>query len=145
MQGNLGGMKMVEFKLNIGDPKTKKTLKKDVKDAEAEVFLGKKIGDKVKGDGFGLSGYEFEITGGSDYTGTPMRKDIQGNQRKKILIVSGVGIRKNRKGRRVRRTLAGNTIHDKTAQINLKVTKHGNTPLFEEPKEEPKEEAKKEE
>ena len=131
---------MAEFKLNIGDPKSKKTLKRDVKDEEADVFLGKKIGDKVKGDSFGLQGYEFEITGGSDFTGTPMRKDIQGVQRNKILIVSGVGIRKNRKGRRVRKTLAGNTIHEKTAQINLKATKHGNAPLYEEPK---AEEAKK--
>ena len=132
---------MAEFKLNIGDPKSKKTLKRDVKDEEADVFLGKKIGDKVKGDSFGLQGYEFEITGGSDFTGTPMRKDIQGVQRNKILIVSGVGIRKNRKGRRVRKTLAGNTIHEKTAQINLKATKQGNAPLYEEPK---AEEAKKE-
>lgn len=136
---------MAEFKLNIGDPKSKKTIKKDVKDAEADVFLGKKIGDKVKGDSFGLPGYEFEITGGSDFTGTPMRKDIQGVSRKKILIVSGVGIRKNRKGRRVRRNLAGNTIYEKTAQVNLKATKQGSTPLFEESKEPKTDEAKKEE
>ncbi len=142
---------MAEFKLNIGDPKSKKTLKKDVKDAEAEVFLGKKIGDKVKGDSFGLSGYEFEVTGGSDYAGFPMRKDVLGTARKKILIVSGTGIRKNVDGRKLRRNIAGNTIHSRTAQINLKVLKQGKTPLFEEEKaaeakeEKPKAEEKKEE
>jgi len=125
---------MAEFKLNIGDPKSKKTLKKEVKDDDAEIFRGKKIGDKFSGEGIGLPGYEFEITGGSDYTGVPMRRDVQGIARKRVLIVSGIGIRKNRAGRKVRRTVAGNTISGKTAQINLKVIKHGKTPLFEEEK-----------
>ena len=125
---------MAEFKLNIGDPKIKKTLKKEVKDNEAEIFLQKKIGDKVQGNSFGLEGYEFEITGGSDYAGFPMRKDVQGGTRKKILIVKGTGIRKNRDGRKIRKTVAGNAITSKTAQINLKVLKHGKTSLFEEPK-----------
>ncbi len=124
---------MAEFKLNIGDSKSKKTLKKDAKDNEAEIFLGKKIGDKVSGEPIGLPGYEFEITGGSDNTGFPMRRDVQGTARKKILIVSGTGIRKNLKGRKVRKLVAGNTVFSKTAQINLKVTKWGKTPLFEEP------------
>lgn len=130
---------MVEFKLNIGDPKSKKSIKREVKDSETDAFFGKKIGDKVKGDSFGLSGYEFEVTGGSDYTGVPMRKDVLGTQRQRILIVSGTGIRKNRKGRRIRKTMAGNTVYDRTAQINLKVLKAGKDSLFEEEKkEEPK-------
>lgn len=125
---------MAEFKLNIGDPKSKKTLKKEVKDADSDVFRGKKIGDKIPGESLGMPGYEFELTGGSDYTGVPMRKDVQGTARKRILIVNGIGIRKNRAGRKVRRTVAGNTVSAKTAQINLKVVKYGKTPLFEEEK-----------
>ena len=125
---------MAEFKLNIGDPKSKKTLKKDVKEAEAEVFIGKKIGDSIKGDLFGLTGYELVVTGGSDSAGFPMRKDVEGGARKKVLIVKGIGIRKNEDGRKVRRTVAGNTVTSKTVQINLKVTKAGKTPLFEEEK-----------
>ena len=136
---------MVEYKLNIGDAKSKKTLKKDVKDAEAEVFQGKKIGDTIKGDLFGLNGYELTITGGSDSAGFPMRRDVMGGSRKKILIVKGTGLRKNEAGRKVRRTVAGNTITAKTVQINLKVTKAGKTPLFEEPKPEAPAEDKAEE
>lgn len=138
---------MAQIKLNIGDPKSKKTLSKEVKDQDAERFFGKKIGDKISGELIELPGYEFEITGGSDFAGFPMRRDVSGTQRKKVLIVSGVGIRKNRKGRRARITVAGNTVFDKTAQVNLKVVKSGKTPLFEEEKpaeEAPKEEAKKE-
>lgn len=140
-QGNLGRkQKMAELKLNIGDPKSKKTLQKDAKDAEAEAFMGKKIGETVTGEAIDLPGYEFEITGGSDSTGFPMRKDVQGTARRKILIVSGTGIRKNVKGRKIRKTVAANTIHPKTAQVNLKVTNWGKTPLFEEPKAEGSEE-----
>ena len=127
---------MVEFKLNIGDPSSKKTLKAEVKDKETQVFLGKKIGDTVSGSTFGFEGYDFLITGGSDDAGFPMRKDVQGYQRRKILIVSGTGLRKNVRGRRLRRSVAGNTIYSKTAQINLKVVKTGAKPLFEEPKQE---------
>ncbi|MBW2990954.1 30S ribosomal protein S6e [Candidatus Woesearchaeota archaeon] len=144
----------MEFKLSIGDPKTGKTVKKVISDKQAEVFLKKRIGEKLNGDDIGFAGYEFEITGGSDYCGFPMRRDVRGTARKRILIVSGVGIRKNkksRKGKKIRRTVAGNTIYSRTAQINLKILKYGAKPLAEEKKEEkpaeseaPKEAEKKE-
>ncbi len=127
---------MAELKVNIGDKQSKKTAQKELKEGEVKPLIGKKIGDKVKGDSIGFEGYEFEVTGGSDHTGFPMRKDVQGASRKKILIVKGIGIRKNRDGRKVRRTVAGNTIHEGTAQVNLKVTKAGKKSLFEETKEE---------
>jgi small subunit ribosomal protein S6e len=130
---------MAEIKLNIGDPKSKRTLTKAVADSAAEVFMGKKIGDKVAGDSFDLPGYEFEIKGGSDNAGFPMRKDNRGTARKKILMVGGVGLRHNVEGRKVRKSVAGNTVFAKTAQINLKVLKHGKTPLFEEKAAEKKE------
>jgi len=136
---------MVEFKINIGDPKTGKTVQKVVSGDQAQAFLKKRIGEKVSGDLIGFPGYEFEISGGSDYCGFPMRRDVRGTARKKVLIVSGVGIRKNVPGRKVRKTVAGNTVYSKTAQINLKVLKQGAQPLVEEKKEggeEKKEEAK---
>jgi small subunit ribosomal protein S6e len=127
---------MAEIKLNIGDPKSKKTLTKAVTDSETDVFMNKAIGQKVNGDSFGFAGYEFEITGGSDNAGFPMRRDVKGIMRKRILMVKGVGLRKNVEGRKVRKSVAGNTVYAKTAQINLKVLKHGHTPLFVEKKEE---------
>ena len=120
---------MVEFKLVIGDPKTGKCHQRVVKDDEAKPFLGKIIGDKVKGDGAGLAGYEFEITGGSDYCGFPMRKDTIGTGRKKVLSTRGFGIKTVNKGTRVRKTFAGNTIHAQTSQINLKILTYGKAKL----------------
>lgn len=127
---------MAKVKLNIGNPKTKNTVSKDLDDIN--VLVGKKIGDEVKGDSIGFDGYKFLITGGSDHSGFPMRKDVQGSSRRKVLITGGVGLRKNKKGNRRRRTVAGNTIYEKTAQVNLKVLKAGKKPLVE--KEEEKEE-----
>ncbi len=97
----------MEFKVNFGDPKTGKTVKKVISDKEAEFFLKKRIGDKVKGDNFGFEGYEFEITGGSDYCGFPMRQDVIGASRKRILIVGGVGLRKNKKSRKGKKVIEG--------------------------------------
>jgi small subunit ribosomal protein S6e len=130
----------MEFKVNIGDPKTGKTVQKVVSGKEADAFLKHKIGDKISGDVIGFAGYEFEITGGSDYCGFPMRRDVRGTARKKVLIVGGVGLRHNVRGRKVRKTVAGNTVYSKTAQINLKVLKLGAQPLVEEKKEAPAEE-----
>ncbi len=122
----------MEFKVNIGDPKTGKTVQKVVSGDHAQALLKKKIGEKISGEAIGFPGYEFEITGGSDYCGFPMRRDVRGSARKKVLIVSGVGIRKNVRGRKIRKTVAGNTVYSKTAQINLKTLKQGEKPLIEE-------------
>ena len=123
---------MVEFKLVIADPKTGKCVQKTVSEKAAESFLGFKIGDKINGEVIDLTGYEFEMTGGSDYCGFPMRKGIQG-ARKKILIQQGVGFKGGRKGMYVRKTVCGEAVHDKVTQINLKVVKYGKKALDEAP------------
>lgn len=133
---------MVEYKLVLNDPKTAKSYQREVKDNEADFFKGKKIGETVKGDNFGLAGYEFVISGGSDKSGFPMRFDVDSATKKKILAVKGVGIKNKRKGMKVRKTVAGNTIGNETVQINLKVTKAGKEKLGGEPEGENTEEKK---
>jgi len=128
---------MVTFKVVIGTKKGK-CIQKEIAEPDSKNIIGKKIGETIKGELLGLTGYEFEITGGSDHAGFPMRKDIQGTGRKRILSVQGIGMKKRRKGQRQRKTVCGNTIHTKTSQINIKITKEGKTPL-EEPKKETQE------
>ena len=110
---------MAGFKLVISDPKTGKSYQREAKDDAAKSLMGLKIGDTVKGELIDLTGYEFELTGGSDHTGFPMRKDVIGPRRKRVLVTKGFGLRKSPKGGRFRRTVAGNTVHEKTAQVNL--------------------------
>ncbi len=119
---------MAEFKAVIG-LKSGKCVQKEIKEDQAKPLLGMKIGDKVNGNEIGFEGYEFEITGGSDYCGFPMRKDVDGQARKRILAIGGVGLKKAGKGIRQRKTVCGNTIHAKIAQVNLKVLKEGKESL----------------
>jgi len=63
---------MAEFKLVISDPKTGKSTQKEVQDANAKKLMGLKIGQTFKGEIIDLTGYEFEIRGGSDSAGFMM-------------------------------------------------------------------------
>jgi small subunit ribosomal protein S6e len=146
---------MVEFKLVLGT-KDGKSFQKEIKSPEADAFLKKRIGDKVSGDSLGFAGYEFEITGGSDKCGFPMRKGIQ-EPRKRVLISGGVGfcgkkrkLRKSSKSRSTQKglikrlTVCGEMITKIIHQVNLKVLKEGTQKLESAPAEEVKEEEKKE-
>ena len=135
---------MATFKLVLGF-KNGSCFQREVKEADAAYFLGKKVGDKVQGSHFGLEGYEFLISGGSDHAGFPMRRDVGGAARKRIFAVEGIGLKKRGKGVKYRFTVAGNTVHEKTAQINLKVLKEGKEKFEAPKKEEEKKEAKVEE
>ena len=126
---------MAEVKIVIGE-KTGKSYQKNIESPEP--LIGRVLGETLKGDIIGFSGYEFLITGGSDHCGVPMRKDIKGARRARILAHSGVGIKIKEKGKLIRKAVIGNTIGEKIAQINLKVTKQGTKKLDEifNPKEE---------
>ena len=140
---------MASFKLCISDPSTGKTFQREVKDNAASPFIGLNIGENIKGESFEISGYEFMITGGSDYCGFPMRKGILG-LRKSLTVYGGVGFRGAAKGIKRRKTVCGHKIHERISQINLKVVKQGpkklaeifGAPEKEEAKESKKEEAK---
>ena len=116
---------MVEFKLTINDVKTGKSYKKQISETESDFFIGKKLGEKISGNSFGFSGYEFEIRGGSDNAGFPLRADIEGSGRKRPLFVRGVGGRPKERGINQRKTVRGNIIDSDTSQINLKIEKEG--------------------
>ncbi len=119
---------MANFKIVISDPKTSKSYQKEIEEHQSQL-IGKKIGDKFKGDVLGLTGYELQITGGSDKDGFPMRKDVDGVARKKIVISKGVGFHSKKRGERKRRSIRGNTISTAIAQINTKVVAYGNQPI----------------
>ncbi|QQG38854.1 MAG: 30S ribosomal protein S6e [Candidatus Woesearchaeota archaeon] len=117
---------MAEVKLVLGS----KTGKSYQAVSNLDSFLNKKIGDKLTNlEGF--SGYEFEIKGGSDTSGFPMRRDIEGPGRRKPLLTSGAGVKIENRGEKRRKTIRGNTISLDTAQINLKVLTEGKKSLEE--------------
>lgn len=110
------------FKINIGDKG--KSWKFET---ESDHLNGKSLGDKIHGQELksDLEGYELEISGGSDIAGFPLYKDLEGIGLKKFLFIKGWGMRDNRKGVRLKKTVRGKTISNKVIQINFKVLKHG--------------------
>ena len=115
------------IKIVIGT-KSGKTFQKELTSEEAESLYGKILGEELNGELFGLSGVKLSITGGSDAQGFPMRKDLPGTRRKKLLITKSLGFKGTLRGKRfgglrVKRSVSGNTVHEKTHQLNLKVTK----------------------
>lgn len=135
------------FKLVINNKEM--AYSKELNDQESQEFIGKKIKDKVSGNNFGFNGYEFEIMGGSDKQGFPMRFDLPGSARKRLLLSQGPCVKIKRKGMRRRKTCRGRIISEEIKQINIKVLKEGENKLVdmfpkkeEEKKETPKEEVK---
>ena len=122
---------MVEFKAVINDVKTGKSYQVPVTGHHANSLIGKKIGDVVDGIFVGLPGYKLTITGGSDKDGFPMRKDLPGVKRRKLLLTRGVGFNSAEPGLRKRKSVRGNTISPDTIQLNMKVTGPGSKPIEE--------------
>ncbi|KKK43514.1 hypothetical protein LCGC14_1032120 [marine sediment metagenome] len=124
----------IVYKLNISGGKQGlgKGLSKLIEIDEKKFrFDGMKIGEVIKGGLIGFPNYEFEITGGSDSSGFPMRKDVHGPVKKRILLSKrGIGYKPKRAGERRKRTVRGNEVTFDMTLINLKVVKYGEAELF---------------
>lgn len=132
------------MRIVISDPKTGKSYQAEIpSDREFEI-VGKKIGEVIDGSLVEAGGYKLELTGGSDGSGFPMRPDVKGGGRKKVLITKGVAFSTKRKGERKRRYVLGDTYSAQVVQVNAKIAEYGPTSLDEllGKKEEKKEEKK---
>ena len=109
---------MPEFKVVVSDPTTRKSKQVEVKGEEAQRLIGLKIGDVFDGEIVGLPGKKLKITGGSDRSGFPMRPDLPGGAKRRILISQPPGFHPREKGERRRKTVRGNTITEEIVQIN---------------------------
>jgi small subunit ribosomal protein S6e len=109
---------LANFKLTISDIKGK-SLSKELKESDANPLLGLQLGNEADATVVGLSG-KLKLTGGSDKSGVPMRSDVHGSARKRVLLSKGVGLQDVETGDRVRKLIRGNTISEEIYQINCK-------------------------
>ncbi len=127
------------FKLNISDKGKSWKI-----ESSSESIIGKKLGETIEGAELdeSLSGYELKITGASDSSGFPHKIGVQGPETKAEIFTYGWGMhkrprkagkkpRQNVNGLRLRKTIRGQQLSEKTAQINLIVTKHSSKSLAE--------------
>lgn len=119
------------MKIVVSEPKTGKSYQTEIDANKSKALYGSKIGEEVDGGILGLTGYKLEVRGGTDKDGFPMRPGVQGTERKRILIASGAGFRKKRKGERRKKGIRGNIISEHIEQINFKVKTIGQKPLEE--------------
>ena len=110
---------MVSFKIVLSDPKTGKSEASEIKDASAQLLIGRKIGEVLDASTIGLTG-KIMITGGSDRAGFPMRGDTLGGGKNYVLLTRGVGYRAKEEGAKKRKLVRGNTITEETYQVNAK-------------------------
>ena len=115
---------MVDFKVVINDIKNGKSHQVQVSGHHANSLIGKKIGDEVDGIFVQLPGYKLILTGGTDKTGFPMRKDFPGMGRRRLLLSKSKGFKSKEEGLRKKKSIRGNTINQDIVQINMKVTKY---------------------
>ncbi len=102
-------------------------------------LVGKKIGETFNGALIGLPGYELKITGGSDRGGIPMRLDVHGPTKKRILLSKGPCYKSKKQGEKRRKIVRGNEITDNMTQVNTVVIKYGKEKIFKPKAEEEKE------
>lgn len=143
---------MVEFKVVVNDTKSGKSHQVQVSGHHANSLIGKKIGDEVDGIFISLPGYKLKISGGTDKDGFPMRSDLPGTVRRRLLISKGKGFNAKENGIRRKKSIRGNSINQDIVQINMKVVKHSSKPIEkliqkeekpdQDKKEEPQEEQK---
>jgi len=103
-------------------------------ESDNESFIRIKIGEKIEGDliSADLGGYKLEITGTSDIAGFPGIKGQVGGQLRKLLLTKeDKGMNIKGEGLRLKKSVRGEEISEKTAQINTKVLKEG-TKKFDE-------------
>mgnify|MGYP001152849634 CR=1 FL=1 len=80
-----------------------------------------KIYETIDGSIVDLPAHKLLITGGSDKDGFPIRPNVHGGVRRRVVLSGGVGYNPNKKGARRRKTVRGNVLTDEVVQINMKI------------------------
>jgi small subunit ribosomal protein S6e len=112
---------MAKFKVIVSDPEdgTSKVIELD--EVRATPLIGRRIGETIDGAVVNMPAYKLLIRGGSDTDGVPMRPNVHGGGRRKVILSSGAGFNPKRKGERKRKTVRGDIITDEIIQINIKI------------------------
>ena len=107
--------------LIVSDPSTGKSQKVEIEDARMSPLVGKKIGEVVDGAVANMAGYKLKISGGTDKDGIPMRPDIHGSAKSRVILSGGVGYHPKAEGERRRKVIRGNTLSSESKFINLTI------------------------
>ena len=113
---------MAKFKVIVSDPQAGTSKVVELEEARAASFIGRRVGETMDGSVVDLPAHTVQILGGSDKDGVPMRGNVHGGVRRRVVLSGGAGFSPKKKGERKRKTVRGNIITDEIAQINMKIT-----------------------
>jgi small subunit ribosomal protein S6e len=119
---------MAKFKIIISDPETGTSKVVELEETRAVPLIGRKIGEVIDGSVVDLPGHKAQIIGGSDKDGFPMRRNVHGGVRRRVILSGGVGFNPQDDGERRRKTVRGNVITDEIVQINMKIVEKPKQP-----------------
>lgn len=119
---------MAKFKVIVSDPETGTSKVVELEGTRAAPLIGRKIGEVVDGSIVDLPAHKLQITGGSDKDGIPMRANVHGGGRRKVILTGGSGFNPKKEGERKRKTVRGNVITDDIVQINAKIVEKPQKP-----------------
>src|SRR2546427_13288391 len=97
---------MANFKLVISDPKKAKSEVLEVKDSNAQLFMGRRIGEVVDAASSGYKG-KLRITGGFARGRLPNGRGVPGGGERELPPRNGCGLQKARPGGNRRETRKG--------------------------------------
>lgn len=117
------------MKIVYSDPKSGRSGNLEVSVEQSAVLLNRKVGDMIDGNLIGMPGYKLKITGGSDKSGFPIDRSIDGTRKATVFkTISNSG---SRKGEYHRQSVRGNTISVDIMQLNVSVVEYGDKPIEE--------------
>ena len=112
---------MAKFKVIVSDPQAGTSKVVELEEARAAPFIGRRLGETLDGSAVDLPAHTVQILGGSDKDGVPMRGNVHGGVRRRVVLSGGAGFSPKNSGERKRKTVRGNVITDEIVQINMKI------------------------
>jgi len=121
------------MKLNISNPNAGSMKKVEIDDDNKVLpFFDRRIGAEVSGDTLGaeFKGYIFQIAGGNDKQGFPMKQGVLANSRVRLLLKKGMSCYgPKRTGERKRKSVRGCIVGPDLSVIHLNMVKKGDSDI----------------
>ncbi len=112
---------MAKFKIIVSDTESGTSRTVELEETQATPLIGRRMGEVMDGAIVGLPGHKVKLTGGSDKDGFPIRPNVHGGVRRRVILGGGVGFNPQKEGERKRKTIRGNVVTEEIVQINMKI------------------------
>ena len=107
--------------LIVSNPADGTSQRVELDDQQLRALYGTRIGQVVEGAVAGMQGYKIKLTGGTDKDGIPMRPDVHGSAKARVILSGGVGYKPKDKGDKKRKVVRGNTVSTETTFLNFTI------------------------